>query len=92
MLSVGSRKIANKLKSVAVAGQRTFAVTIPHKKLHFIDHEVHGKVYPVACYNKAAVQPRKKISLMLGSSAITTSVLYSLFIDPILQYTSLAVL
>jgi len=29
---------------------------------------------------------------MLGSSAITASVVYSLFIDPILQYTSLAVL
>lgn len=64
--------------------KRSFAITIPYKKLHFIDHEVHGKVYPVACFHKDSVRPKTKISLLFSVTGINSLALYSLFVEPIL--------
>ena len=62
---------------------------IPDKRLHAINHPVHGKVYPVISSNMDKVRPRLVMGTCLGGLAINGTALYSLFVDPILQDTVL---
>lgn len=78
--------------SMIMSQTRCFSILIPNKKLHFIKHPVHGKVYPVAKYHKESVKPRRKIAIFSSLTMLNTTAFYSLFIEAILQNTPLAII
>ncbi|CAI2374417.1 unnamed protein product [Moneuplotes crassus] len=92
MLTSKSAKLLYKSQVLSQLARRSFAITIPNKKLHFIDHPVHGMVYPVVCYHKDSIKPRRKIFTLASLSTANMLVAYSLFVDPLLQYTAAAAL
>ena len=90
MLSVSSKKLLNKISTIPITQTRWFSILIPNKQLHFIHHPIHGTVYPIACYHKDSIHPRKKSLIISGISMINLGALYSLFIESIFQSTFLA--
>ena len=58
-------------------------------QLHFINHPVFGKVYPVVCYDKQFVKNRQKQISLAGLTVTNALGVYSLLIEPFLQGTIL---
>jgi hypothetical protein len=63
--------------------QRAFSIVAPQAKLHFIEHPRYGKVYPIVCMNDKEIYFNLAKAACVASSVLNTSILYSLFIQPV---------
>jgi hypothetical protein len=69
--------------SIVYTPARAFSIVAPEAKLHFINHPRYGSVYPVVCMNDKQLYFRGAKLACLGSTLLNTSIIYSLFIQPI---------
>lgn len=74
---------AKKASLLLQSPSRAFSIVAPQAKLHFIDHPRYGRVYPVVCMNDKELHFNKAKAACVGSTVLNTSIIYSLFIDPI---------
>ena len=65
---------------------------MPNKKLHFIDHEEHGYVYPIMSFDPIFLKRNLMIASLSLVTAANATILFSLFVNPVLLSTPLAFL
>ena len=56
---------------------------VPRCKLHFIDHPVHGQVYPVVTYDFSKTWFTVPFTAAYAHTGFNLTILYSAFINPI---------
>jgi hypothetical protein len=62
---------------------RQFSIVAPQSKMHFINHPRYGPVYPIVCMNPKEIYFKSAQAACVSSSLLNTSILYSLFIQPL---------
>jgi hypothetical protein len=78
-----TRQPLTQASSLLQTSTRAFSIVAPQAKLHFIDHPRYGSVYPIVCMNDKQLFFKSAKASCFLSTALNSTIIYSLFVQPI---------